>query len=82
MALSKYQMQQKGGAHRGQGSIRLQGQSERRLAGGSRATAEQLKQRKAGDEIDSLFGFDRIKEVCIHTSSSALFLASVNHYIP
>ena len=66
MSLSKYQLQQKGAtSHKGQSSIRMQGQSERRSAGGHRATAEKLKQRMAGDAIDSKFGFDRMKEVRI-----------------
>ena len=66
MSLSKYQLQQKGkpseGKHRGQSAVRLQGQAERRVGGGARASAEQLRQRREGDAIDAVFGFNRIKE--------------------
>ena len=56
---SRYQQQLKG--KQGQSSIRLQGQSER-AGSGRRENADRAMQRREGDEIDSRFGFERLKE--------------------
>lgn len=58
--LTRYQKQQKG--KQGQSSVRLQGQLEKKI-GGTRERTDRTQQRLEGDKIDSLFGFDRMKEV-------------------
>jgi hypothetical protein len=58
--LTRYQKQMKG--KQGQSSVRLQGQLEKKL-GGSKESAERTQHRLEGDTIDSIFGFDRMKEV-------------------
>jgi DNA polymerase epsilon subunit 1 len=55
---SRYQLQMKG--KQGQSSIRLQGQSERGL--GRKESSDKAIQRREGDEIDAIFGFERLKE--------------------
>ena len=57
--LTKYQQQLKG--KQGQGSVRIQGQSERKYP--TKSSSEKAKARADGDEIDSKFGFNRLKEV-------------------
>jgi hypothetical protein len=54
--MSKYQRQLKG-----QSTVRIQGQIERRKY--SKESAEKILQRIEGDKIDSLFGFDRLNDV-------------------
>ena len=46
----------------GQSAVRLQGQLEKKV-GGTRERVERTQQRLDGDKIDSIFGFDRMKEV-------------------
>jgi hypothetical protein len=58
-SLSKYQLQQKG--KQGQSSIRLQGQSER-VQYGRKESVDKEAKRKEGDAIDSIFGFNRLKD--------------------
>lgn len=58
--LTRYQKQQKG--KQGQSSVRLQGQLEKKV-GGTRERADRTQQRLDGDKIDSIFGFERMKEV-------------------
>jgi hypothetical protein len=58
--LTRYQKQQKG--KQGQSAVRLQGQLEKKL-GGTRERGDRTQQRLDGDKIDSIFGFDRMKEV-------------------
>ena len=60
--LTRYQKQQKG--KQGQSAVRLQGQLERRAVG-SKENQDRAKQRMEGDKIDELFGFSRMKEVCM-----------------
>lgn len=58
--LTRYQKQLKG--KQGQSAVRLQGQLERKVTG-NRERGDRTLQRQEGDRIDSLFGFDRVKEV-------------------
>jgi hypothetical protein len=57
--LTKYQQQLKG--KQGQGSVRIQGQIEKKTY--SKSSQEKIQARLDGDEIDAKFGFDRLKEV-------------------
>ena len=58
--LTRYQKQMK--SKQGQSSVRLQGQLEKKVSG-SRESVDRTQQRLDGDKIDSIFGFDRMKEV-------------------
>ena len=60
---SKYQQQLKG---KGSVGPRVQGQLERKV---NTETSERTKQRKEGDSIDEIFGFQRITEVTFNSSS-------------
>ena len=62
--LTRYQKQQKG--KQGQSSVRLQGQLEKKVTG-TRERGDRTQQRLEGDKIDSIFGFDRFKEVSKET---------------
>jgi hypothetical protein len=77
--LTRYQKQQKG--KQGQSAVRLQGQLERKI-GGNRERVDQTQKRLEGDRIDSIFGFDRMKEVrCVFSHEYSLWITAFYHRI-
>jgi hypothetical protein len=76
--LTRYQKQMKG--KQGQGSVRLQGQLEKKV-GGTRERGERTEMRLNGDKIDSIFGFDRMKEVRLDFIFGVSFFLITYHKI-